>query len=182
MKEKYQKFLTTDFIVFDLETSGLDPLNDEILEIAAIKLNGKDTKDKFEALLQPTRAIPPDTEKIHGLNEVFLLVNGRPAKAVMKEFMDFVGDAIVVGHNIREFDWLFILNHQKKTTGELPQNKMIDTLELSRKMLRLPRYNLGEVASHFGHSIENAHRAMSDTEASAKVFIDLMEMLLNKKD
>lgn len=182
MKEKYQKFLVTDFVVFDLETSGLDPINDEILEIAAVKLNGKDIKDKFEALLQPTRAIPPDTEKINGLNEIFLLVNGRPAKEVMKEFMKFVGEAIVVGHNIREFDWLFILNHLKKITGETPQNKMIDTLELSRKMLQLPRYNLGVVAGHFGHKIENAHRAMPDTEISAKVFIDLMEMLLNKKD
>ena len=76
LEEKYKKFLETEFTVFDIETSGLDPFKDEILEIAGIKMCGPEEISRFEFLIQPTRAIPPDVEKINGLNEIFLLVNG----------------------------------------------------------------------------------------------------------
>ncbi len=181
MNEKYQKFLTTEFVVFDLETSGLDPARDEILEIAGLKLKGKEVVNRFESLVRPTRAISREVESVHGLNEIFLLVNGRPLSEVMKDFISFIADAIIVGHNIKEFDWLFVSNQMKRTGVTAPANKMIDTLELSRKLLPLPRYNLGEIAKHFGFTIPNAHRAMPDVEANARVFLELMELLLNKK-
>lgn len=179
MDEKYQKFLVSDFIVFDLETSGLNPAGDEILEIAALRLKGKDIVGRFEALIRPTKPISPEVEKVHGLNEIFLLANGRNLKEVLAEFVNFIGDSILVGHNIRTFDWLFILNNLQKISQPLPQNKIIDTLELSRKLLRLPRYNLAEVGKHFNYEHQNAHRAMPDVEFNTKVFIELMERLLN---
>ncbi len=179
MHEKYQKFLETEFAIFDLETSGLYPERDDILEIAAIKLKGKEIVGRFESLIQPTKAISPEVEKIHGLNEVFLLVNGRNLKEVLAEFLAFIGNAIVAGHNIREFDWLFILNQTKKLSLPLPDNKMIDTLELARKLLVLPNYTLGAVAKHLNYEQINAHRAMPDVELNTKVFVELMEKLLN---
>ena len=181
LKQKYEKFLVTEFTVFDIETSGLDPARDEVLEIAGVKLRGPEVIDRFEQLIQPTRGIPPEVEKIHGLNEFFLLVNGRGAREVMDEFLKFIGETIIVGHNIKEFDWLFVLNHLKKRQLKVPQNKLIDTLELSRKLLPLPQYNLTNVAKYFGQEHKNAHRAMADVEVNAKVFIELMELLLNKK-
>ena len=181
MEEKYQNFLNTEFTVFDIETSGLDPIKDEVLEIAAIKLKGKDEIDRFEALIQPTRAIPPEVEKIHGLNEIYLLVNGKSTKEVLSDFLNFVKDSIVVGHNIKGFDWLFILTLSRKLGLEITDNKMIDTLELSRKLLSLPTYTLTSVASHFGHENKNAHRAMPDVEVNTKVFLELMELLFKKE-
>jgi DNA polymerase III epsilon subunit family exonuclease len=178
LKQKYEKFLVTEFTVFDIETSGLDPVRDEVLEIAGLKLRGPEIIGSFEQLIQPTRSIPPEVEKIHGLNEIFLLVNGRGAREVMAEFLKFIGETIVVGHNIKEFDWLFVLNHLNKQQLPLPQNKLIDTLELSRKLLSLPQYNLTSVAKHFGHEHKNAHRAMADVEVNAKVFVGLMEKML----
>jgi DNA polymerase III epsilon subunit family exonuclease len=180
-KQKYQNFLETEFSVFDLETSGLYPDKDEILEIAALKLRGREIIDRFEALVRPTKSVPLEAEKVHGLNEIFLLANGRRIEVVMKDFFDFIGNSIVVGHNIREFDWLFILQHCQKFNLPLPSNKMIDTLELSRKILPLPSYTLTNVARYFGHEHVNAHRAMPDVEFNAKIFIELMELLLNKK-
>ena len=177
MEEKYQNFLSTDFVVFDIETSGLDPLKDEILEIAGLKLHGEEIIGRFEALVQPTRSIPPEAEKIHGLNEFFLLVNGRTSQEVLNDFFAFIGEAIVVGHNIKEFDWLFINGQAKKLSLPLPQNKLIDTLELSRKLLPLPFYNLTNVAKFFGLEHKNAHRAMADVEVNTKVFIGLMKKL-----
>lgn len=182
MEEKYKKFLETEFVIFDIETSGLNPAYDEILEIAAIKLRGKEIVNRFEALVQPTKAVSSEVEKIHGLNELFLLVNGRGAKEILAEFFTFIDTAIVVGHNIKEFDWLFILNHLKKLSLPAPEKKFIDTLELSRKLLVLPKYNLTEVARHFGLEHLNAHRAMADVEVNTKVFVALMELLLNKKE
>jgi len=181
LKQKYDKFLVTEFTVFDIETSGLDPARDEVLEIAGLKMRGPEVIDRFEQLIQPTRSISPEAEKIHGLNEIFLLVNGRSAKEVMDEFLKFIGETIIVGHNIKEFDWLFVINHLQKYRLDLPQNKLIDTLELSRKLLSLPQYTLINVARHFGYEHKNAHRAMADVEVNSKVFIELMELLLNKK-
>lgn len=178
LEEKYRSFLQTEFTVFDLETSGLEPNRDEILEIAGIRLRGAEELGRFEALIRPTKPISAEVEKINGLNEIFLLANGRPASAVLKDFLDFAGNSIVVGHNIREFDWLFISAHSKKHSLPLPQNKMIDTLELSRKLLPLPQYNLTSVARHFGYENRNAHRAMPDVEVNTKVFIELMEKML----
>lgn len=182
MEEKYRKFLETEFVVFDLETSGLDPVKDEVLELAALKLKGREIADRFERLIQPTRAISAEAERIHGLNEIFLLVNGRNSHEAFKDFLDFSSQAIIVGHNIKEFDWLFILNHFKKTARPEPGNKLIDTLELSRQLLKLPTYNLAGVAKHFGLEHANAHRAMPDVEVNAQVFLFLMDLLLGQKN
>jgi len=181
MTEKYQKFLETEFTVFDIETSGLSPEKDDVLEIAGLKLKGKGIIDRLELLAQPTKPIPPDAEKIHGLNEIYLLVNGLNINTVIKNFFDFASDSIIVGHNIRGFDWLFMLRYAQTLNLPTPQNKLIDTLDLSRKLLSLPNYTLTNVASNFGYQHKNAHRAMPDVEMNAKIFIDLMEMLLNKK-
>ncbi len=179
LQEKYRKFLETEFIVFDLETSGLYPDKDEILEIAGIKLRGAEELARFEILIQPTRSIPPEVEKINGLNELFLLVNGKKSSEALSEFLQFAGPAIVVGHNIRDFDWPFILSHAKKHSLTLPKNPLIDTLHLSRQLLALPRYNLTEVARHFDFENRNAHRAMPDVEVNAKVFVELMKKMFH---
>lgn len=177
LAEKYQKFLETEFTVFDIETSGLDPIKDEILEIAGLKMRGPEELERFEFLIQPTRAIPPEVEKINGLNEIFLLANGGKSAEVINDFLQFSKNSIMVGHNIKDFDWLFIASHAKKHNLPLPANNLIDTLHLSRKLLPLPRYNLTEVARHFGFENRNAHRAMPDVEVNAKVFIKLMEKM-----
>jgi DNA polymerase III epsilon subunit family exonuclease len=177
LEEKYQKFLETEFTVFDIETSGLDPLKDEVLEIAGLKMKGPLEIDRFEMLLRPTRSIPPEVEKIHGLNEFFLLVNGQDGREVINEFLKFIKDSMVVGHNIIGFDWLFIQNYSKKYSFGLPQNNLIDTLLLARKILVLPQYNLTAVARSFGFENRNAHRAMPDVEVNAQVFVKLMEKM-----
>lgn len=182
MTDKYQKFLETQFTVFDVETSGLKPDKDDVLEIAALKLRGSEIIDRFEMLAQPTKSIPPEAERVHGLNEIFLLVNGQSIDIVIKNFLDFIGDSIIVGHNIREFDWLFIIYYCQKMRLAKPENKLIDTLELSRKLLSLNSNTLTNVASHFGFEHKDAHRAMPDVEMNAKVFLKLMEILLNQEN
>jgi len=183
MHEKYQKFLVTDFTVFDIETSGLDPLKDEVLEIAGVRLRGKETVGTFEALIRPTRPVSPEITKINGLTELFLLANGQESKAVLQDFINFSVGSIFVGHNIKDFDWKFVDVWAKKMNLTLPADvKFIDTLELSRKMLSLPRYNLATVGKHFNFELINAHRALPDTEFNAKVFIALMEQMLNSQN
>lgn len=182
MTDKYKKFLETYFTIFDVETSGLNPEKDDVLEIAALKLKGSEIIDRFELLAQPTKSIPPEAEKIHGLNEVYLLVNGQSIDIVIKKFLEFIEDSIIVGHNIREFDWLFIVYYCQKMKLSKPENKIIDTLELARKLLSLPSNTLSNVANHFGFKHKDAHRAMPDVEMNAKVFLKLMEILLNQED
>ena|SRR3989344_4311089 len=181
MTNKYDKFLATEFTVFDVETSGLNPEKDDVLEIAALKLRGQEVISRLELLAQPTKAIPLEAEKVHGLNEIYLLVNGESIDSVIKKFLEFLGGSIVVGHNIREFDWLFILYYTKRFKWPQPENKIIDTLELSRKLLSLSNNSLTSVANYFGFEHKDAHRAMPDVEMNARVFIKLMELLLNQK-
>ncbi|NCN07653.1 3'-5' exonuclease [Candidatus Falkowbacteria bacterium] len=182
MDEKYQKFLETEFTVFDVETSGLKPEKDDVLEIAALKLKGQEVINRFEMLAQPTKPIPPEAEKVHGLNEIYLLVNGQGIDVVIKNFLEFIGDSIVVGHNIRGFDWLFIVYYCQRMGLKQPENKIIDTLELSRKLLSLPSNTLTNVASYFGFEHKDAHRAMSDVEMNTKIFLKLMDLLLKQEN
>ena len=181
LQDKYRKFLETEFTVFDLETSGLYPDKDEILEIAGIKMKGDQEISRFETLIQPTHSIPPEVEKINGLNEIFLLVNGKKSREALDEFLVFVGSSIVVGNNIKEFDWLFVLSYIKKHQLALPKNPLIDTLHLSRQLLALPKYTLTDVAKYFGYENRNAHRAMPDVEVNAKVFVSLMEKMFKSE-
>ncbi len=181
MEQKYQTFLKTEFTVFDIETSGLNPVKDEILEIAALKLKGPKTAEKFQSLIQPSRPIPDEVEKIHGLNEIFLLVNGEKPEQTLKKFFNFIKGTILVGHNIKEFDWLFIINQAKKKSLTPPEVKFIDTLELAKKILPIPGFNLSKVAEHFGLKHQNAHRAMPDVEINTLVFLKIMEKILQEK-
>lgn len=167
------------FVVFDTETTGLYPhLGDAIIEIGALRIDkeGKEL-DEFQRFIHTGIPSHPDTIKIHGLSDQFIAKHGEPLEKVMREFVEFVGDTTLVGHNIKSFDMKFLNRHLLQVGLTPIENSLIDTLDLSRqKMPHLGRHRLQSLANEFGIDYSNAHRALEDVKINAVVFLRLLNM------
>ncbi len=161
------------FAVFDLETTGTDPSSDAITEIGAVKIEDGKITESFHTLINPGRSISERITELTGIDDE--MVKDAPTfKEVLPDFYKFTYGAVLVGHNV-EFDYRFIKNNSKKE-GYNFYNPAMDTLSLSRELLpELANHKLNTVAEHFGIGF-NHHRALSDAEATAELFIELINM------
>ena len=98
---------TPDYVIFDLETTGISPNYDEVIEISALKVKGGEVVDEFNTLVNPGRKIPFGATKVNGITNA--MVAEAPAFShVLAEFLDFAEGLVLVGHNIARFDMKFI--------------------------------------------------------------------------
>ncbi len=170
--------LEDDFVVFDIETTGLNPQQDRITEIGAVKVRNGQVVDRFSAFVNPGVPIPSFIVKLTGITED-MVKDAPPIEQVLNEFMEFIQGSVLVAHNAN-FDVGFI-KHNAKLMGEKIKNPYIDTLELCRKMFpELGKYKLNIVAKHLKIELENHHRAVDDSMATAKIFIHCIKMLKEK--
>lgn len=175
---EYEYPLDGEFIVFDIETTGLNPQSDEIIEIGAVKIKNYQAIDKFSALINPGRDIGEEIIKLTGITNE-MVCNKPGIEDVLPEFIKFAGNAPVVAHNAK-FDTGFIRDKFNRM-GLSFNNAILDTLLLARWLLpNLKRHKLNNVAEHFGVSLENHHRAVDDAGATAEVFIKFLYMLKEK--
>ena len=162
-------------VVLDTETTGFYPdTGDEIIELAAEKLINRKVVDTFHAFVRPTRSVPREAVAIHGLDDIFLRKHGEEAVSVFPRFAAFIEEAVLVGHNIRRFDYYFLVAHFANLNLPRPSNVILDTLDLTREHLSLPNYKLGTVASHFNISTSSAHRAMADVVMTREILLRLI--------
>jgi len=163
------------YVVLDIETTGLDAVNNEIIEIGAIKIHNRKIIDSFNSFVAPVNSIPAHITKLTGITQD--MVKDAPAiKTVLPEFFDFCGDAALAAHNA-SFDINFILQ-KAKPLGLTFHQPIIDTLALSREMLpELKRYKLNLVAEHLGIPLDNHHRAVDDAKAAGEIMLKLFDML-----
>lgn len=161
------------FVVFDIETTGLDLMNNGITEIGAVKLvNGKQT-EQWTTLVKPDYPITPEITKLTGIDED-MVKNSPKISAVIPDFMKFISGATIVAHNA-EFDVKFIKRFAGMEEFDV-NNKVLDTLELARKCLpSLRNHDLHTLAEKFG-VIFRHHRALSDAYATAEIFVELMKI------
>lgn len=149
-----------DYTVLDLETTGLNPVTDLIIEYAAIKVRNNQVVDTFQSLCDPGFPIPPQIEMITGITTEMVRFSPNPRK-VLPDFLDFVGEDIIVGHNVL-FDVRFIA----ASNGEF-KNTYIDTMKLFRKLHpNLSHHRLSDMVDFYNQQNENAHRALSDCFAT----------------
>lgn len=168
-----------EFIIFDTETTGLYPhLGDAIIEIGALRINRQgEHLAEFQKFIHSGIPSHPETIKIHGLTDQFIAKHGEPLNIVIPQFVEFVGDTTIVGHNIRGFDMKFLNRHLLQVGMSPMENPLIDTLDLSRqKMPHLGSHKLGTLANEFGIDYSKAHRAIEDVKINAEVFIRLLMM------
>jgi DNA polymerase-3 subunit epsilon/ATP-dependent DNA helicase DinG len=159
-------------ISLDLETTGLDPKRDAIIEIGAVRFNGNRIEAEFQTLINPNRPIPPEITQLTGINNE--MVRKAPLlSAVLQELVDFVGDSPVVGHNV-QFDLGFLFS-----AGVLQYAQAVDTYELASVLMPLAsRYNLGGLCQQLGIPVFNAHRALDDARMTQLLFLRLYEKAL----
>lgn len=160
--------MTGDFVVFDLETTGLNKNKDHIIEIGAVKLKGGVAVDTFSTFVDPGVSIPEEITKLTGIGDD--MVRGAPPiGAALPAFLAFAGDAVLVAHNA-SFDVGFVSAAAKRQGAEV-NNTSLCTVELSRTLFpELGKHKLNVVAEHLGVPLENHHRAVDDARAAAGIF------------
>ena len=159
-------------ILFDVETTGFSVSQDEVVEIAAVRLVKGQPQSQFHAYI--TNTVPVgDSEWIHGHSDRFLAEQGRPAKEVFREFFEFVGNAMLVGHNVG-FDIKMVTAQAQKVGIPVPKLRWEDTLELANRFIEAERYNLETLAKHLKLEHLPSHQAMDDV----KTTIDLLARLI----
>ena len=171
--------IPNDYVIYDIETTGIKQ-DDEIIEIAAFKVSGIEIVDRFESLIALPEHITRGRDiasHIHGMT--FDVLEGAPsAEQVLTEFLDFVGDLTVVGHNIISFDNVVISRMLNKYLGKKFNNKSIDTVVLSRRYFNhLSSHKLGDVANFFDIPYVGAHRSSADCEITYNVFLSIREYM-----
>lgn len=161
---------TPDYVIFDLETTGISPNYDEVIEISALKVKGGEVVDEFNTLVNPGRKIPFGATKVNGITNA--MVAEAPAFShALAEFLDFAEGLVLVGHNIARFDMKFIWRDAEQYFGEIPQNNYVDTLQVARKHLpKMDHHRLVDLAEYYGISSEGAHRALNDCYMNQKVY------------
>jgi DNA polymerase-3 subunit epsilon len=164
-------------IVFDTETTGLEPLNgDRLVEIGCIELvNRFPTGKTFHRYVNPERDMPAAAFAVHGLSAEFLSKHARFAE-VVEDFMAFIGDAPLIAHNA-SFDLGFInAELERASRPAVGRDRLIDTLLLARRRFPGGQNNLDNLCSRFG--IDNSHRtkhgALLDAELLAEVYLELI--------
>jgi DNA polymerase-3 subunit epsilon/ATP-dependent DNA helicase DinG len=161
--------LPRTYVALDLETTGLSPERDAILEVGAVKYVDGAPVETFDTLLNPGRPIPYEVTLITGISNE-MVIGKPPFEQVAPALRRFVGPAPIVGQNIA-FDLGFLRRH-----GLFVENPTYDTWELASVLAPgLPSYSLGSLALHFGIPSPNGHRALNDAEVTAQLFEILRE-------
>lgn len=160
----------SDYVVFDLETTGISPKKDEVIEISAVKVRSGQVVGEFTTLVNPGRPIPLGASAVNGITDD-LVADAPPFCEVIRDFFDFVEDYVLVGHNIHSFDMKFLYRDAGKYYGMVPGNDYVDTLLLARRHLtQLTHHRLVDLAEHYHISSEGAHRALNDCRMNQKVY------------
>lgn len=166
-------------VVFDIETTGFGPVNDQIIEIGAVKIIEGKIVDRYSTFINPDIPIPFKIEQLTGINDA-MVIDSPMIDVVLPEFLKFCEGCILVAHNA-SFDVGFI---QKKAEflGIDTDYTVLDTVAMARVLLpQLSKYRLNAVAKALGVSLENHHRAVDDANATADIYLKFIDMLHEKE-
>jgi DNA polymerase III epsilon subunit family exonuclease len=163
------------FVVVDVETTGGSPATSSLTEVAAARYRGGERIGTYQTLVRPDERIPPFITALTGISDA-MVVDAPPIGATLPSFLEFLGGAVVVGHNIR-FD-LGFLNQALVATGRDPiANPSVDTLALARRLVRdmVPNCKLGTLAAVLRLQNQPSHRALTDVLATGDLLHALLE-------
>lgn len=168
------KITEEEFVVFDIETTGFSPGTDDIIEIGAVKIKDGQVTDRFSTFVRPRKSIPAEVQKLTGIIPE-MVAESKYIEEILPEFMDFAGTATLVAHNA-QFDTGFIRANLRRHFSRTFDNPILDTLSLARALLpKLKNHKLKNLAKEYGISLENHHRAVDDAEATAGIFLKLLQ-------
>ncbi|UHA73899.1 PolC-type DNA polymerase III [Paenibacillus sp. 481] len=161
------------YVVFDIETTGLSVSNNKIIEIAGIKMQDGKEIDRYSSFVNPHQRIPYNIQQLTNITDD-MVQDAPEVDQVLREFVDFVEDAVVVAHNAR-FDMGFVQNNLKKLGLPELTNPVLDTLELARLLHpTMKNHRLNTLATKYKVALDNHHRAIDDTIALAGILQGLL--------
>ena len=165
------------FVVLDLETTGGSAHSCAITEVGALKLRGGECLGTFQTLVNPGPGVrlPPEITYLTGITES-MVAPAPPIDSVLPAFAEFIGDAVIVGHNVR-FDLGFLRANLARLGYPSLTNRFVDTYALARRLVRdeLPDCKLRTLARHFRTTAQPCHRALDDARATGEVLHGLLE-------
>ncbi len=167
-----------EWTVFDVETTGFSPTEEEIIEIGAVKIRDGKIVDTFSTFVNPERPIPEKITELTGIDDS-MVADAPTLQDILPDFIDFFEGTVLVAHNAT-FDLRFLQASLAKTglNDRVQSITILDTLNLSRALLtQLKNHKLNTIAGHFKISLENHHRACDDAKATGEILIKLLEML-----
>lgn len=162
-----------EYVTLDLETTGLEPKRDRIIEIGAVKVSNGVVTGEYTTLIDPQMEIPERISKLTGISND--MVQGKPLiQKVLGEFLEFCGDLPLLGHNIL-FDYSFV-KHQAVNCGFEFEKEAVDTLKIARAVLPdLPSRSLQNLRQHFEIPQGDAHRALEDARTTYHLYERLFQ-------
>ncbi len=158
------------WVALDLETTGLNPWDNEILEIGAVQFNLSEIQKKFQVLVKVHKPIDIRSRNIHQISDQEIKQHGINIRDALEKCLDFIQDAPLIFHNA-SFDLSFLSISLKEHSMKIPSNYYYDNLYLSRKYFpERESHSLANIRKALNINTGQAHRALADAEATAKIF------------
>lgn len=161
----------SDYTVIDLETTDRNANKAKIIELSALRVRNDEIVDTFSQLVNPQVKLPKEISELTGITDDMLRDQPTIDK-VLGSYFDFIGEDIIIGHNIAAYDTTILCNYGKVFLNRTLKNDIIDTLRMAQGYcnLCLDNYKLGTVAAHYGIENKQAHRSLSDCYANFEVY------------
>ncbi len=160
----------SDYTVIDLETTDLSYEYGEILEMAALKVRNGKIIDRYEQLVKPDDPIPPMATAVNGITDE-MVADCPKLEDTMMEYLDFIGDDIVIGHNCVSFDVNYIYKNAFEIYGVWFSNNIVDTMRISRRLFKEEKHHrLKDLIKRYGLGDKQEHRGLSDCEYTKMVY------------
>lgn len=167
------------YIAFDIETTGLDPMYDEIIEIGAIKIEDGKEIETFSTLIKPDYEIDEFITELTGITNE-MVMDAPKINEVLPKFMDFIKDSVIIGHNVN-FDINFIYDNLINEDMNPITNDFVDTLRLSRRLLpELKHHRLSDLANYYNIDTTGSHRSLTDVRITIDIFKNLEKLIASK--
>lgn len=166
------KTVIKDYVCFDLETTGFGKYA-EIIDIGAVKVRNLEIVDTFSELVKPVHYISNQITELTGISQQDV-INCRSVKDVLSNFIDFIGDDVLIGYNIASFDLPIIKRIAANVLGVKLEPKYIDTMRLVKPCMGLCDRKLQTMLDHYGIINTRAHRAFEDSKATHELYIALL--------
>src|SRR3989338_4877112 len=170
----FNRTFNQEFVVLDLETTGLSSWDHEIIEVGALLLRNFVPCGQFHSLVRPTKPISKGAEEVHGIT-IEMVKDAPSLKEVLPKLLKFIGDRTIIAHNAK-FDLGFLQTAVQKIMGREFQNSTIDTLSLSRTIFPFESHALGALAKELKIEMKQAHRYLDDCLATAIVYKRIEEL------
>lgn len=170
--------LPEDYTVIDIETTGLSPAKNEIIQLSALKVRNNKIVDSFNSFVKPDGRISSFISSLTGITNDMVSVAPQ-IKDVLNDYIDFIGKDIIVGHNVH-FDINFVRTKMIQHFNQGLPNNYVDTCRMSRKICPISSHKLDSVARYYNVDSTGHHRADNDCKMTFEIYNCMKKDLLSK--